>query len=107
MLCTTKANYEKYGEQMLKVLEKLKEIYAWMDENLDEAAQIISQLNGETVEQVKSSYNASAHKIVWETDKLDAWVNTAKINGYTVTNEQFANSCPEKIRTTINGWYTS
>ena len=107
VLCTTKANYEKYGEQMLKVLEKLKEIYAWMDENLDEAAQIISQLNGETVEQVKSSYNASAHKIVWETDKLDAWVNTAKINGYTVTNEQFANSCPEKIRTTINGWYTS
>ena len=59
------------------------------------------------MEQVKASYASSTHKIVWETDKLSGWSNTAKINGYNVTEEQFANACPEKIRTTINGWYSS
>ncbi len=105
VLCTTQENYEKYADEMLQVLEKLKEIYEWMDANPDEAAGIISQLNGETVDQVKKDYNSSEHRIVWETDNLSAWVTTAKINGYTVTEEQFANACPETVRNTINSWY--
>ena len=34
-------------------------------------------------------------------------VEHSQDHGYNVTEEQFANACPEKIRTTINGWYSS
>ena len=105
VLCTTKANYEKYSEQMLKVLEKLKEIYAWMDENWAESARILADLTNQTEEAVKKNYDSTARKIVWETDKLDGWVSTAKIGGYNVTADQFAKACPDKIKNTINGWY--
>lgn len=105
VLCTTKANYEKYSDQMLKILEKLKEIYAWMDANLDETVQIIANLTNQSEESILNTYNGAARKIVWETDNLGAWVTTASIGGYDITAEQFANACPDKIKNTINGWY--
>ena len=88
----------------MKVVEKVKEVSEWIDKNMDEAMQIVADLNNDDVTKLKKDYQKSEHKTLWN-DNLDAWVTTAKINGYIVTKEQFIQCCP--IRDTINGWYSS
>ncbi len=102
VVCTTAENYEKYAPYMMKIVENIKKINEWIDQNVDEAAQIVADLNGTKMEDEKATYLKAEHKVIWS-DNLNAWVETAKINGYTVTLEQFIRCCP--IRDTINNWY--
>ena len=108
VLCTTTSNYEEHSEKIMKVLEVLKKINEWMEANETEAmktvARIIDNDEGKYGTYVKT-FDSTKHKVVWETDKLNSWVLTARIANYTVTEQTFVESCP--VRDTINGWYAS
>ncbi|MGN1045241.1 MAG: ABC transporter substrate-binding protein [Candidatus Methanomethylophilaceae archaeon] len=106
ILCTTAEKYEKYADEILRFLEVIKKINEWMVENVDEAAKICSELSGATEDSIRNDISGKTHKVIWETDHLDGWVNTAKVNGYTeVTAQTFIDNCPARVRDTINGWY--
>lgn len=103
VLCTSKEQYDRHSEKMMKFLEALKEVNEWMEANLDEAARIIAPISGISEDSVKSSFQKTGHKVVWETDSLESWVSTADVNGFSLTEEDFIDACPH--RDTINGWY--
>ncbi len=107
VLCTTQANYDKYKDQMIQVLEVLKNIEEWIKKNVDESAKICADLSNDKAETIVKNINGANYKVIWDTNEknYDSWVQTAKINGYNISVETFINACP--CKDTINAWYTT
>ncbi len=105
VLCTTQANYDKYKDQMIQILEILKDIEEWIKNNVDEAAKICADLSGDKAETIVKNINGANYKVIWNTNEknYDSWVQTAKINGYDISVDKFINACP--CKDTINAWY--
>ena len=105
VLCTTQANYDKYKDQMIQVLEVLKEIEEWIKNNVEEASKICADLSGDKAETIAKNINGANYKVIWDTNEknYESWVQTAKINGYDISVETFINACP--CKDTINAWY--
>lgn len=105
VLCTTQANYDKYKDQMIQVLEVLKEIEEWIKNNVEEASKICADLSNDKAETIAKNINGANYKVIWDTNEknYDSWVQTAKINGYDISVETFINACP--CKDTINAWY--
>ena len=105
VFCTTKANYDKYYIEMLEVLEVLKDICDWIKANPEKSAEICSGLSGATAESILKSINKNTYNVTWNTTSdYDAWVETAEVNGYSITAVQFIQACPH--RDIINSWYS-
>ena len=103
VLCTTKAYYDMYTEQMMEFLEALAKVNDWILNNPDAAAQICAPISGMEVDAIKSSFSTSDLSIIWKDHNAGAMVETAEFNGYAITKEDFLASCPH--RAIINGWY--
>ena len=103
VLCTTKAYYDKYTDQMIEFLEALAKVNKWMEENPDAAAAICAPISGMTESAIKSSLTTADLSVIWKDHNAGAMVETADFNGYVVTKEDFLASCPH--RNLINGWY--
>ncbi len=105
VLCTTQANYDKYKDQMIQVLEVLKEIEEWIKNNVEEASKICADLSNDKAETIAKNINGANYKVIWDTNEknYESWVQTAKINGYDISVETFINACP--CKDTINAWY--
>jgi len=103
VLCTTKAYYEKYTDQMMEFLEALAEVNEWISNNQDRAAEICAPISGMTESAIKSSLNSADLSIIWKDHNAGAMVETAEFNGYAITKDDFLASCPH--RNIINGWY--
>ena len=106
VLCTTKANYDKYADRMEKFVEVTYKANKWIAENIDEAVTICTEKSSvKDAATVKSSLEKPL-EIVWKNinGKLfSAWALTAELNGFDgITAETFKNSCP--LASTINGY---
>lgn len=109
VFCTTAANYEKYYDEMMQILEVLKDICDWIKANPAEAAAICASLvSDESAEEIEDSIRSTSYSVTWnvstDSDSYASWISTAKVNGYTITQQQFIQACPH--RDIINSWYS-
>ena len=106
VLCTTKANYDKYTDRMEKFVEATYKANKWIAENIDEAVTVCQEKSSvKDADTIKTTLEKPI-EVCWKNinGKLfDAWALTAELNEFTgMTAEKFKSSCP--LATTINGY---